>query len=238
MSKTANIRVLIVDDEPLAHDVVLTYINECEGLEVVGQCFSGSEALEFVKSTPVDLIFLDIEMPVLTGFDFISLLTTKPQVIITSAYQNYALEGFNMDVADYLLKPFRFDRFKQAIDKVHSRINSLLQMNTQETKNDDNFRASHIFIKVDKKKVLVSLDQVSRFESYGNYVKVWRGEESLLTPKTLSSFEESLDKKQFVRVHKTVIINIQMIDYFQTDSVTLNNGITVPIGKQYKHNLQ
>ncbi|WP_281557895.1 LytTR family DNA-binding domain-containing protein [Thalassomonas sp. RHCl1] len=228
------LRILIVDDEPLAHEVVITYINECPGLQLVGQCYSGTEALAFVKENPVDLIMLDIEMPVLTGFDFLSLLPEKPQVVITSAYQEYALEGFNMDVSDYLLKPFRFDRFKQAIDKVKQRIH---QAKIKEPEVNDQAGNQNIFIKVDRKQVQINLAEISCFEAYGNYVKVWRDRQALLTPKTLTSFEQSLPPSQFVRVHKSAIVNYHMIDYVEGDSLKLTDGKMVAIGKQYKANL-
>ncbi len=237
MEKPSQLSVLIVDDEPLAHEVVLTYINERDDLKVVGQCYSGSEALDFVKKTPVDLIFLDIEMPVLTGFDFLSVLKEKPQVIITSAYQEYALEGFNMDVADYLLKPFRFDRFQQAIDKVKQRLISTENSTNKSINEATLIPAKSIFIKVDKKQIQIELAEVSCFEAYGNYVKVWREKQALLTPKTLSSFEQSLPLDMFVRVHKSAIINKTMIDYIEADTVTLKNGKSIAIGRQFKHNL-
>ncbi|WDE08755.1 response regulator transcription factor [Thalassomonas viridans] len=228
------LRVLIVDDEPLAHEVVITYLNECQDLELAGQCYSGAEALAFVKENPVDLIMLDIEMPVLTGFDFLSMLPQKPQVVITSAYQEYALEGFNMDVTDYLLKPFRFDRFMQAIDKVKQR---RLQTQPQATETGSQNDGQTIFIKVDRKQVQVNLAEISCFEAYGNYVKVWRNNRALLTPKTLTSFEQSLPGKQFVRVHKSAIVNYRMIDYIEGDTLKLTDGKEVAIGKQFKKNL-
>ncbi|WDE02329.1 LytR/AlgR family response regulator transcription factor [Thalassomonas actiniarum] len=231
------LRILIVDDEPLAHEVVITYINECQGLQLVGQCYSGSQALAFVKENPVDLIMLDIEMPVLTGFDFLSLLPEKPQVVITSAYQEYALEGFNMDVTDYLLKPFRFDRFKQAIDKVKQHIQQAPQRQIKAPEVNDLADNQNIFIKVDRKQVHINLAEISCFEAYGNYVKVWRNQQALLTPKTLTSFEQSLPASQFVRVHKSAIVNYQMIDYVEGDSLKLTDGKMVAIGKQYKANL-
>jgi len=237
MEKPSSLRVLIVDDEPLAHEVVLTYINERDDLTVVGQCYAGPEALEFVKKTPVDLIFLDIEMPVITGFDFLSVLTEKPQVIITSAYQEYALEGFNMDVADYLLKPFRFDRFQQAVEKVKQRLNSTEDATNKTINVATPASAKSIFIKVDKKQIQIELAEVSCFEAYGNYVKVWREQQALLTPKTLSSFEQSLPLDMFVRVHKSAIINKTMIDFIEADTVTLKDGKSIAIGRQFKHNL-
>jgi DNA-binding LytR/AlgR family response regulator len=237
MDENISLRVLIVDDEPLAHEVVITYIKERDDLIVVGQCYSGPEALAFIKQTAVDLIFLDIEMPVLTGFDFLSVLTDKPQVIITSAYQEYALEGFNMDVADYLLKPFRYDRFQQAIDKVKQRLNVNIEKPNQRIRESVDLEPQSIFIKVDKKQIQIELAQVSCFEAYGNYVKVYRDLQAMLTPKTLRSFEQSLPKAIFIRVHKSTIINKTMIDFIEGDTVTLKDGKKVSIGKQYKHNL-
>ena len=227
------IKTLIVDDEPLAHEVVLAYVKQREDLDVVGQCYAATEALEFLKDNKVDLILLDINMPVLSGLDFLSVLTNKPQVIITSAYQEYALEGFNMDVTDYLLKPFRFDRFSQALEKVKQQL-ALQHISSNEPVID----VESIFIKVDKKQVQINLTDVSCFEAYGNYVKVWRDGKSLLTPRTLTSFEQLLPEATFVRIHKSNIVNRTHIDYIEADSVMLTDGRKVAIGKQFKHNLK
>lgn len=221
------LRTLIVDDEPLAHQVILTYLNEVSDLEVVGQCYSGEQALSFLKDHKVDLIFLDIQMPGLTGLDVLSVMKDKPQVIITSAYQEYAIEGFNMDVTDYLLKPFRFDRFLTAVGKVKQRCGTT-----------ENTVIQEIFIKVDRKQVRIDLTQVSCLEAYGNYVKVWRGEDMLLTAATLSSFEKMLPTALFVRIHKSVMIGIEHIDYIGSDMVKLRDGSERPIGKQFKGNLE
>lgn len=222
------LRTLIVDDEPLAHQVVLTYAKEVSELSITGQCYSGAQALSFLEENEVDLIFLDIQMPGLTGLDVLSVMKNKPQVIIASAYQEYALDGFNMDVTDYLLKPFRFDRFLQAIEKVRQRI---------KPSSDLEQAAKDIFIKVDRKQVKVELAQVSCLEAYGNYVKVWRNGTMLLTPATLSSFENSLPAKQFVRIHKSTIINLAHIDYISADIAKLRDGTEHAIGKQFKANL-
>jgi len=223
-----SLRTLIVDDEPLAHQIVQTYAKEIAEIELVGQCYSGNQALDFLKENTVDLIFLDIEMPGISGLDFLSMLEHKPQIVITSAYQEYALEGFNMDVTDYLLKPFRFDRFMRAIDKVRQRCAG---------SDLGNAELQEIFIKVDRKQVKLNLAQVSCLEAYGNYVKVWRNNVMLLTPATLSSFEQSLPGKNFVRIHKSIIINTDHIDYLLSDKVKLKDGKELPIGKQFKANL-
>ncbi|MCO7226050.1 LytTR family DNA-binding domain-containing protein [Pleionea sp. CnH1-48] len=226
------IRTLIIDDEPLAHEVILTYVNELEDLKVVGQFYSATEALDYIKEHTVDLIFLDIEMPVLNGLNFLSLLKEKPQVIITSAYQEYAIDGFDMDVADYLLKPFRFDRFVKAVDRVRGRMNSVAEKQGKGLLKND-----FLFIKVDKKQVQLSLQEVSCFEAYGNYVKVWRADKALLTPRTLSSFESELPG-YFVRIHKSFIVNRAHINYIEGDEILLLDGKRVAIGKQFKANLQ
>ena len=231
------LKVLIVDDEPLAHEVILTYIKQRDDLKVIGQCYSGTDAIEFVKENQVDLIFLDIEMPVLTGFDFLSVLENKPQVIITSAYQEHALEGFNMDVADYLLKPFRYTRFSQAIDKVKQRLATISPAQTPVQPSAQDETNATLFIKVDRKQVQIELNEVSCFEAYGNYVKVWRDNKALLTPRTLTSFEKTLPESQFIRIHKSAIINKRMIDFIEADSVTLTDGKMVAIGKSFRHNL-
>jgi len=236
------IKTLIIDDEPLAHEIILTFAKELDDIEIIGQCYSGKEALAFIKEyeQTIDLLFLDIEMPVISGLDFLSLLSEKPQVVITSAYQEYAVEGFNMNVTDYLLKPYRFDRFKQAIAKVQS---NLIKQNDEVTYQHNKINAREeqhedvIFIKVDKKHIQVNLSEISCFEAYGNYVKVWRDGQSQLTAKTLSSFEQRLDNHVFIRVHKSAIINRSHIDYIEADKVHLSDGKIVAIGKNYKDNL-
>lgn len=230
------IRCLIVDDEPLAHDVILNYISEVPFLETVGQCYRATEALNFLHNDPVDLIFLDIRMPKLSGLDFIKTLQKRPVVIITSAYEEHALESFDLDVCDYLLKPFRFDRFLKAANRALSAFNSQKRMpNVEAAPAATTAEPTQIYIKSDKKYILQDLDKIYYLESLGNYVKIWDDEKFWLTPRTLTSFESQLSSETFIRVHKSFIVNRAFVHYIEGNIIFLRNGKQLPLGKNYRH---
>lgn len=226
------IKALIIDDEPLAHEVIKTYVTEIQDIEVVGQCYSAQEALDFLKTKQVDLLFTDIEMPIISGLDFLSMLTVKPCVIITSAYEEYALESYHFGVTDYLLKPYRFDRFKQAIEKVRNKLTAVNKPN-----NADGTFLNSMLIKVDNKHVHLEFDDIHHLEAYGNYVKVWRGGTCVLTPGPLVRFEKNLSVEKFIRIHKSFIVKKTAIDFIEDDTVFFKNGLRLPIGKTYRKNL-
>ncbi|MES2419017.1 MAG: LytTR family DNA-binding domain-containing protein [Bacteroidota bacterium] len=228
-----SLRCLIIDDEPLAHEIILTYCEDISFLKICGQCYRATEAFEFLSKTEIDLIFLDINMPKLSGLDFLRSLQHQPLVIITSAFETYALESFDLAVCDYLLKPFRFDRFLKAANRALESY----QLKNQNpvsiatiTANDN----EHIAIKSDKKHVLVKLNDLQYLESLGNYVKVWGDLNFLLTPRTLSSFEEQLPSETFIRIHKSFILNKKYVHYLEGNMIFLKNGSQLPIGKNYK----
>lgn len=232
-----SLRCLIVDDEPLAHDVILKYLEDVPFLEKAGQCYRAAEAMEFLSRNMVDLMFLDIRMPRLSGLDLLRSLQQKPLVIITSAYEEYALESFDLDVCDYLLKPFRFDRFLKAANRA-------LAMHTLKQQAGTSFapvppstetEPAHIYIKSDKRFVQLQLDQIFYLESLGNYVKVWEDQRFLLTARTMTSFEEQLPGDQFIRIHKSYILNKKFVHYIEGNFVRLKNGKELPLGKNYKH---
>jgi DNA-binding LytR/AlgR family response regulator len=241
------LKALIIDDEPLAHEVILAYAKEVEFIEIVDQCYSATQAIHKLNDQQVDLVFLDIKMPMITGIELLKLLKKKPQVIITTAYEEYALQGYELDLTDYLLKPFSFERFIQAVTKafsfhtqksaerneIFSSSSTLLQDATSPLKSD----ASHIFIKVDRKKVQLKLTDISCLEAYGNYVKVFCAGTIFLTPTTLTSFTKLLPNNQFLRVHKSVVINKPYIDYVESGRIHLITGTSYTIGKVYMKNL-
>ncbi len=229
-----SLRCLIIDDEPLAHDVILTHLEDISFLQCVGQFYRATDALDFLSKNEVDLIFLDIRMPKLSGLDFIKTLTHKPIIIITSAFEEYALESFDLDVCDYLLKPFRFDRLLKAANRalaIHQLKNQSkpVQLDTVATLEDD-----YMAIKADKKVILIKLNEIFYLESLGNYVKVWKDNEFILTPRTLTSFEEQLPTTQFIRIHKSYILNKRLMNYLEGNMIILKNGVKLPIGKNYK----
>ncbi|AXY73541.1 DNA-binding response regulator [Paraflavitalea soli] len=233
------IRCLIVDDEPLAHEVILKYIEDVPFLETVGQCYLATEALAFLSTYTVDLIFLDIRMPKLSGLDFLRTLQQRPLVIITSAYEEHALESFDLEVCDYLLKPFRFDRFLKAANRALA-LYALKKQATEQPAvpvSPASFTAAEpgrIYIKSDKKQIQLELEEVYYLESVGNYVKVWGEQKFVLTPRTLTSFEEQLPADTFMRIHKSYILNKKYVHYIEGNTIRLKNGKELPVGKSYK----
>lgn len=229
-----SLRCLIIDDEPLAHDVILTHLEDIPFIQCVGHSYRAMDALDFLSKNEVDLIFLDIRMPKLSGLDFIKTLTHKPIIIITSAFEEYALESFDLDVCDYLLKPFRFDRLLKAANRALAIHQLKNQSKANLTEISSAVDDDHITIKSDKKHILVKLSEILYLESLGNYVKVWKDNEFLLAPRTLSSFEEQLPSSQFIRIHKSYILHKKFVNYIEGNMIILKNGAKLPIGKNYK----
>lgn len=233
------LRSLIIDDEPLAHEVIVAYAQDVPFLEIVGQCYLATEALSILSSQSIDLIFLDIQMPKLKGLDFLKTLQKKPIVIVTSAYEEYALESFEMDVCDYLLKPFRIERFFKAVNKglelYQLKYNAIAALPAQEAAP---VALHQLFIKSDKRFIQLDLADVYYLESYGNYTKIWLKDEFHLTARTLSSFEDQLPKTDFFRIHKSYLIHRKYIDYIEGNSVVLKNKKTLPIGKNQRPDMK
>jgi DNA-binding LytR/AlgR family response regulator len=251
------IRAIIIDDEPLAHKVILQYARDVPFLEIVNQCYKATDAYAVLQNQEIDLLFLDIQMPKLKGLDFLRTLHKKPKVIITSAYQEYALEGYELQVTDYLLKPFRFDRFLKAVHLVQQQLNanpdirssdirSLLTSDQSPEVQSPDVRSpdvrslltsdpnARLFLKVDKRFQQVEVADIIYLESYGNYVKVWMGDTFLLTPRTLSSFVEELSEEAFLRIHKSYFVQKAEIDYVEGNLMRMKNGVQLPIGKSYR----
>lgn len=229
------LRCLIVDDEPLAHDVILRYLEDIPFLEKAGQCYLATEAFSFLNHHAVDLIFLDIRMPKLSGLDFLRTLNQRPLVVITSAYEEHALESFELEVVDYLLKPFRFDRFLKAANRALEQHTLRRQAVASPAPPVAAQEAEPLYIKSDKKLVQMQLDDVYYLESLGNYVKVWGRDQFLLTQRTLGSFEEQLPADAFIRIHKSFILNKKFVHYIEGNMIRLLNGKVLPLGKTFKH---
>lgn len=234
------LRSLIIDDEPLAHKVILEYAREAPFIEITGQCYSATEALSVLNTQKVDLAFLDIQMPRLKGLDLLRTLSNPPIVIVTSAHEEYALESYELNVCDYLLKPFRFERFLKAVNKAYE-LHQVKQAGRPSYPAPPESAAEEpgrIFVKSDKRHIQVSLADIFYLESYGNYVKVWLQEEFLLTPGTLSGFEAELPEADFFRIHKSFIIQRKYIDYVEGNTLRLKNGKELPIGKSYRQQVR
>ncbi|HKK40159.1 MAG TPA: LytTR family DNA-binding domain-containing protein [Cryomorphaceae bacterium] len=219
---------LIVDDEPLAHDVVLSYAKEIDFLELAHQSYNAIDAIEWLEKHTVDLIILDIQMPKITGLSMLKLLKEKPDVIISSAYEEYALESFDLDVADYLLKPYTMERFYSAIQRVKKR------RSATENKEEP---AAAFFVKGDKKHHQLRFDEIEYVEGYGQYCKIHYRGEVILTLERLSKLEEALPVNDFLRVHKSYIAAIPKIQSISGNMIELENA-KIPIGQSYRKSVK
>ena len=218
------LRVLIVDDEAPAHDVMVHHISAHDDIEIVGQCYSAAEALLALESLPIDLILLDIRMPGFGGLDLLRGLSDPPLAIIVSAHRNHAIDGYDLDVIDYLLKPVSGERFAMALDKVRRRV-----VEAEKPPQVD------IVLKVDRTMRRFDLDDVACFQAQGNFVQVWMAaERHVLATTTLRSLEETLPRDQFVRAHKSYLVNRTRVREQRSASLVLDTGMEVPIGKSYR----
>ena len=231
-------KCLIVDDEPLAHRIIKNYCDNLSFLDIVKECHSAFEAINYLNENQVDLIFLDINMPKLKGVDFLRTLSNPPLIIITSAYQEYAMEGYELNILDYLLKPFSFERFLKAVNKAVSQ-KKLLDASEKTTNNQlkqNSESQESIFIKGDKKMHHVLFDAILYLESIGSYVKIHLENETIISLDRLTNFEYKLPKKLFLRIHRSYIISVKKIKTIEGNRLRIKE-VDIPIGSVYKHNL-
>jgi len=220
-------KCLIADDEPIARQILENYCKDIPYLELVSSCKNAFEVMEELQKHEIDILFLDINMPKLSGISLLKTLTNPPNVIITSAYSEYAIEGFELAVVDYLLKPFSIERFLQAVMKVKNKcLNTVVEIKKEEK------TPTSIFVKSDKKIVKINFDTINYIEAYGNYVEIF-SESMILTQQTLSDFLEKLPEN-FIRIHKSYAINLDELKSIEGNLVTISENEKLPIGKSYK----
>lgn len=227
-------KCIIVDDEPLAIEILESYVSKIDQLQLAGTFRNAIAAFTFLQQDQVDLIFLDIQMPKLSGIEFLKTLKSPPKVIFTTAFRDYAIEGFDLEVADYLLKPISFERFLKAVAKVMHK-DVVPQSSTQPVKTE-NGGDNYVFFKVDKKMVKTKMSDILFIESIKDYVKVRTTEKEIITQQKISYLEESLPKEQFIRVHRSFIINRERIDAYSATDVEIGKH-HVPIGRNYKNDV-
>jgi DNA-binding LytR/AlgR family response regulator len=225
------LRCLLIDDEPPALKVLARYISEIGGMEIISQCQNAIEALEVLRQKQVDVIFLDIKMPRIIGTEFLKNLSHPPKVIFVTAYREYAVDGFELDAVDYLVKPVSFERFFKAITK----LNRLMgQETSNSTSNEAPNSAAFVYLKVDKgmKKVLVN--DIQYIESWKDYIKIFLSDgKSLLIKQSISSMENLLSEYKFVRTHRSYMVSLNKVSGYNGFSVELS-GKEIPIGRLYK----
>ncbi len=223
------ITCLIIEDEPLAAEVLEDYINQVPFLQLVSTCGDAIFALEVLQREKIDLIFLDIHLPKLKGLDFIKTLDNPPKIIVTSAYQDYALQGYELNVVDYLLKPIEFSRFVNAVNKAQQQLELSRFLDIPPKANDRPF----LFFNVGKKKVKMFLDEILYIESLKEYIKIVSQDKSILTKFQLGQTEDLLKNKNFIRIHRSFIVAKDKIDAFTATDIEIQ-GKLIPIGRSYK----
>ena len=224
---------LIVDDEPLGRELLASYIEKVHELEVADQCANALEAFAFLQKKHADLIFLDIQMPKMSGLELIKSLHHKPKIIITTAFREYAVDGFELDVLDYLVKPVSFDRFLKSIAKYNHY--SALQKNAEPTVDPNAFENAYMYVKVNKDMLKIFLKDIVYIESIKDYLKIVTENQSHITYQRISYMEEKLPEEKFLRVHKSYIVSLDKITSFRNDNIYLSN-FNLPIGRIYKQN--
>ena len=226
-------RCIIVDDEALGRELIEMHLAQFAEFELVGSCSSAIEAHQLLQSESVDLLFLDIEMPVLKGTDFYQNLANKPYVIFTTAYRDYAIEGFELDAVDYLLKPIVFSRFFKAIEKFKQRIakthHAEPNLATQQTPNA-------MFVRENRKQVRIVFENILYIEGLKDYIKIFLHDGSHIIKSSMSAFESQLPEN-FARVHRSFIVNLDHISAYAHQYVELGD-IEIPIGDQFREKLQ
>jgi DNA-binding LytR/AlgR family response regulator len=222
------IKCIIVEDETLAQNVIQSHLQKTEQFELVGICSNALEAKEALNKQDVDLIFLDIQLPGMTGLNFLRNMQNPPLVVLTTAYSEYALESYEFNVIDYLLKPISFERFSKTINKI---VEGKL-LNSVSKENEKTFR-DHIFIKSNNKFFKVNFSEIIYIEGMKDYLKIHTTDYKLVTHQTLSEMEKILPEKQFIRVHKSYIISLAHIKSIYGNNIEMNKA-SVPIGINYK----
>ncbi len=226
-------KCLIIDDEPLARELLETYLHKIPNFELVASCSSALEASTLMNNTKIDLLFLDIEMPVLKGTDFFKNLIQKPDVVFTTAYRDYAVDGFELNALDYLLKPIFFDRFFLAIQKFLKQKQVVQSPSIeQNTRSKENY----VFVNKSKKQIKIVFDEVLYIESLKDYIKIHlRDKETIMVKESISAFEKRIDLR-FIRLHRSYIVNSEKITAYTKNDVEVGR-IEIPIGNNYKENM-
>ena len=223
------LKYIIIDDEPLAHEIIEEFCSMLPHLQLEKNCYNAIEAMQFLNENAVDFMFLDINMPKLRGLDFLKTLTKPPKTIITTAYKEHAIEGFELNVVDYILKPFSFERLIKAVNKVtqpHQKTKEIKEISTSES-------GHHFFIKGDKKYHQIASDNILYIEAYGNYTKLFFKDEMIVSHEKISIFEELLPQDSFLRVHKSFIVAIDKIKFIEGNRIHIET-FKIPIGQTYK----
>lgn len=228
-------KCLVVDDEPLARDLIRSHIEKLENFEIVAECGDAMKALQELRNSNIDLMFMDIQMPQITGIEFLKTLKHPPKVIITTAYREYALDGFELDVVDYLLKPITFERFLKSINKYYQITQEELQSfvsTPASAPSEDAF----IYVKENKKVIKLHLNEILYIEGLSEYVQIYTESKKIITKTSMTNLQEKLPEMNFMRIHKSYIVSLAKIEAFTAHSIEVP-GKELPIGRSYKNSV-
>ena len=218
---------LIVDDEPLSRDVLKKYIAEVQDLELMAECRNTAEASHQLNTESIDILFLDINMPGLSGISFARSLTSAPLIIFTTAYPEYAVEGFELDATDYLVKPFSFERFLKAINRAMERLHE---------NNRDSPTSGKVLVKADKKLYALQFSDILYLEGRGDYIRIRTDQQSLVVHDTIKNFLTCLPEEECMRIHKSFVINLKRIEYLEGNQVRIGEH-TIPLSPMHREEL-
>ena len=227
---TKTIQCIIVDDEPVAREILQSHLNKIEVINIVATCKNAIEAFNQLNSNTIDLIFLDINMPEISGLSFAKSINPNIKVIFTTAYREYAVDGFNLQAVDYLLKPISFDRLLQAVNKFlgeNTIIESKITTEIIQERND------FIFVRSDRKMVKINFSEINYIESLSDYIKIYLDTKVVVTRETISNIEVKLPQKEFLRIHRSYIVSISKIDSFTNEFIEIHKK-ALPISRSYK----
>ncbi|MFA5971578.1 MAG: LytTR family DNA-binding domain-containing protein [Lentimicrobiaceae bacterium] len=228
------IKCIAIDDEPLALKQISSYVDKTPFLEVVALCHSAFEAMEYLANNEVDLMFVDINMPDLSGMDFVKSLIQKPQIIFTTAYSEYAIEGFQVDALDYILKPISYASFLKAVNKAKT----WFELNQKQTESIQTTQDS-IFVKSEYKMIRIFFSEIKYIESSNEYIQIHLvNNDPVTTLIRLKVMEEQLPKDKFMRVHRSFIVNLDRVKVIERNRIVFDQNVYIPVGEQYKENFQ
>ncbi len=229
-------KCVIVDDEPLARDLVRNHLSKLENFEIVDECGDAMKALKVIRENKIDLLFMDIQMPQITGIEFLKTLKHPPKVILTTAYREYALDGFELDVVDYLLKPITFERFLKAVNKYYQLAQDDIQPEAP-VSSPSNTDEVYIYVKENKKVVKILLNDILYIEGLSEYVQIYTEKKKIITKTSMGNMEEKLPDNAFMRIHKSYIVSLTKIEAFTATSIEVP-GKSLPIGRSFKNAVQ
>ena len=228
MTHNKNISCLIIDDEIIAREVIATHLSKIKNINVVASCSNALEAFNYINTHNIDLVFLDINMPEISGISFAKSINKDIKIIFTTAYRDYAVEGFELKAVDYLLKPIAFERLLKAVNTYFETLYHYEKHTESNTEVND-----FIFVRSDRKMIKIDFDSIIYIESLSDYLKIHLEDKTIVTRETISAIEAKLPNKKFLRIHRSFIISLKHISFFTNDEITINNK-SLSISRSYK----